>query len=99
MPFFQTIQTLDAGWSFAGAPPGSFQTPKVGWRPARVPGNVHLDLVAAGRLPDPCVGKGEAASAWVEQRDWWYRCRFRAIPDFTAASRVRLMAEGLDTWC
>ncbi len=92
-------QTLADGWAFAGAPPGSRRPPRGPWRPARVPGAVHLDLLAQGLIPDPLKAGAAEASAWVEARDWWYRCRFRAVAGLAGAPGLRLEAGGLDTWC
>ena len=49
------------------------------WLPAHVPGNVRADLLAAGRIPDPFVGRQLAASEWVDDHDWWVRRRV-ALP-------------------
>ena len=46
------------------------------WLPATVPGDVHADLLAAGRIPDPFVDLANQQSQWVDERDWWYRKRF-----------------------
>jgi beta-mannosidase len=35
----------------------------------------------------------------VEHKEWWYRLRFKADLGLRAANQVRLVAEGLDTWC
>jgi beta-mannosidase len=43
-------QTLTGPWQFRQA--GSED-----WLPAIVPGAVHTDLMAAGRIPDPFVGE------------------------------------------
>ncbi len=42
------------------------------WLPATVPGDVRLDLLHAGRIPDPFFGMNNAASQWVDSQDWWY---------------------------
>ncbi|MET0423207.1 MAG: glycoside hydrolase family 2 protein [Actinoplanes sp.] len=63
--------------------------------PAVVPGCVHVDLLRAGRLPDPFQDDNEKAVAWVGHTDWTYR------RDLTwtgpAHERVDLVFEGLDT--
>ena len=64
--------------------------------PATVPGCVHLDLMAAGLLPDPYLDENEAAVAWVGRVDWRYSCTF----DWDGAAdgdEVDLVALGLDT--
>jgi beta-mannosidase len=63
------IQSLDGTW----------QLKQIGteeWLPARVPGGVHLDLMAAGRIPDPFVADNELRVAWVAESDWEYRRTF-----------------------
>lgn len=48
--------------------------------PAQVPGNVELDLVRAGLLPDPFVGKNIRLLRPLEFCEWWYTREFDA-PD------------------
>lgn len=89
-------QDLGGDWQFQRA---EGPRPGRGWRPARVPGNILTDLMAAGLLADPLAGDQEADAGWVESTDWWYRRVFTADPALVAAPRARLLAEGLDTWC
>ena len=49
------------------------------WLPARVPGDVHADLIAAGRIPPVETPEGITASAWVDDYDWWYRITPRRL--------------------
>ncbi len=44
-----------------------------GWLPASVPGDVRLDLMRAGKIPDPLLGRNNETSQWVDDYDWWYR--------------------------
>ncbi len=64
------------------------------WLPATVPGDVRADLWAAGRIPDPYFGDNLAASAWVDEHDWWYRCRLR-VP-LHADQRAHVTFAGID---
>ncbi|MBA3534797.1 MAG: hypothetical protein H0T73_23035 [Ardenticatenales bacterium] len=41
------------------------------WLPAQVPGNVHADLMRAGRLPDLYQGENVKSAGWVDDLDWW----------------------------
>jgi beta-mannosidase len=70
---------------------------ETGWVAAAVPGNVHLDLIAAGMLPDPFEGLNEHAAQWVGEIDWLYRCDFELPPGFADAAVVALCCDGLDT--
>jgi|GEM_PF-3290864 len=63
--------------------------------PARVPGQVHLDLMAAGLLADPDVGLGELAQPWVGRSAWTYRRHVAWSP--APGTRTDLVADGLDT--
>ncbi|MES2684236.1 MAG: glycoside hydrolase family 2 protein [Pseudomonadota bacterium] len=68
-----------------------------GWIDTTVPGDTHLALQRAGRIGDPFLGRNEAAAAWIEGREWWWRTRFEAaLP--AAGERVELLFEGLDTF-
>ncbi|WP_250008405.1 glycoside hydrolase family 2 protein [Actinoplanes sp. M2I2] len=63
--------------------------------PATVPGCVHTDLLAEGRIPDPFLDDNEHAVAWVGREDWSYS---RDVSwDGPACERVDLVFEGLDT--
>lgn len=68
-----------------------------GWStvPATVPGNVELDLVAAGELEDPSVGNHIYALRPLETYQWWYRRAF-ASPVLAPGQRCELVFEGLD---
>lgn len=79
---------LDLRDDFAGA---------AGWLPATVPGTVHQDLLAAGRIPDPFVGLHEREVQWVGERDWLYRCAFELPPDLPGSDTAALCCDGLDT--
>jgi len=41
--------------------------------PARVPGDVFSDLMAAGKIADPYVGLNSERVQWVNNHDWLYR--------------------------
>ena len=64
--------------------------------PAEVPGTVHTDLLAAGRIPDPYVRDQEQQQTWVGRTDWVYRRSFHITPEFLKKDRVELVCEGLD---
>ncbi len=65
--------------------------------PAAVPGTVHTDLMAAGRIPDPHVGVNEEAVRWVAERGWSWSRDFEVSAGTLARGRVELVFEGLDT--
>jgi beta-mannosidase len=67
------------------------------WLPARIPGDVRADLIAAGRIPPVETPEGIAAGAWVDDSDWWYRAEipggFVGLADDV---QVILEADGID---
>ncbi len=80
---------LDGAWTAVGSDGSEV--------PATVPGSIHLDLLAAGRIPDPFVGDHERHVQWVGNTDWTFR-RVVAVPEEVLdAPRVLLCANGLDT--
>lgn len=96
-----STRLLGDGWRFRLLPQDSQAAahPKATqWHAARVPGNVHTDLLAAGLIGDPYVGAAEAGLQWIGLADWEYCDHF----DVDAATRTRahaeLVFEGLDTF-
>ena len=83
-------QSLTGSWQFRQA--GTKE-----WLPATVPGGVHTDLLAAGRMPDPFVADNEKRVQWVAESDWEYRCSFMCAAELLAEEHVFLVCDGLDT--
>ena len=67
------------------------------WLPATVPGCVHTDLLAAGKLPDLFWGANEEQVQWIEERDWEYQTTFTVAKNLLTEEIVELVADGLDT--
>ncbi|WP_328479178.1 glycoside hydrolase family 2 protein [Streptomyces sp. NBC_00377] len=63
--------------------------------PAGVPGCVHTDLLAAGVIPDPFLGRAENEVAWVGRREWTYERELPAVP--SGHEQTDLVFDGLDT--
>ncbi len=83
-------QSLAGEWQFR-------QAQSEEWLPARVPGGVHTDLLALGRIPDPFVADRERQVLWVAESDWEYRCTFSPQADLLAQEQIFLACDGLDT--
>ena len=83
-------QSLSGNWRFQ-------QAGKAEWLPAQVPGGVHTDLMAAGRIPDPFVADNEKKVAWVAETDWRYRRTFEVSTALLQEAEVDLVCDGLDT--
>ena len=60
----------------------------------QVPGNIELDLYAAGWIKDPYIGEQAKALRPFEFYDFWYRKRFRTPADFTGS--IMLDLQGVD---
>ncbi|HEX2998906.1 MAG TPA: glycoside hydrolase family 2 protein [Armatimonadota bacterium] len=92
--------SLDGTWELAGFPEGrgdwSWPEDRFPIR-APVPGEVHPALMAAGLIPDPFYGANADRVRWVEEREWWYRRRFRVPGRFTH-TQTFLEFDGLDTF-
>jgi len=69
-----------------------------GWLAAQVPGEVHLDLIRAGQMPEPSVGANMPECRWPETKSWWYRTSFALDADFLQLERQELVFEGLDLY-
>jgi len=67
------------------------------WLQASVPGGVHTDLLALGKIPDPFVGDNEKRVQWVAETDWEYRYQFTATPEILIQPNIWLICDGLDT--
>lgn len=89
----RTEYTLHEHWMFREAGIGD-------WRPARVPGNVHLDLLAEGLIADPFYRDNESSLQELDRKDWEYRLVFDTTtdPGEKVFKRRFLRFEGLDTY-
>lgn len=95
----QSISLNDSDWFVGAVSPQTFPAPNdfarvEGWIPAAVPGDVRLDLLRIGKIPDPFLGKNNEASQWIDEYDWWYR---REV-NLDAKNNVRtfLVFDGID---
>ena len=79
---------------------GDWRVRKRGGRdelPARVPGCIHTDLLAQGRIPDPFFRDNEATLQWIGESDWIYTRDVDVPASLLKRERVVLRCEGLDT--
>jgi beta-mannosidase len=83
-------QTLTGAWDFR-------QAGDEAWLPATVPGGVHTDLLAIGRIPDPFVADNEKRVMWVAEQDWQYRRTFTVDATLQGEEKLFLVCDGLDT--
>lgn len=84
-------QRLPTAWEFR-------QSGTEKWAPASVPGCVHTDLIAVGRIDDPSYRLNEKSQQWVGYADWEYQTTFQIDEQTLDKRNVRLVFEGLDTY-
>lgn len=79
---------------------GTWHVSKAGttdWIPAHVPGCIHTDLLAAGKISDPFYRENEKDVQWVGQTDWLYRRTFNVSSELLSRKYISLRCDGLDT--
>lgn len=68
------------------------------WLPATVPGCVHTDLLANGKIPLPFVGTNEGDLQWIDKQDWEYETTFDVDQATLGERNLELVFNGLDTY-
>ena len=89
----QSLSSADNAWSFRQVGEDS----RIEWLPAQVPGGVHTDLLASGRIPDPFASDYEKNVQWIAESDWEYRRQFQVSSSLLREEKVYLVCDGLDT--
>ena len=79
------------GWQFREAGASD-------WLPATVPGTVHTDLLANGKIPDPFYRTNERDLQWIDKKDWEYQTTLDIDAETLAHDHVELCFDGLDTY-
>ena len=85
---------LNRGWLFRQVAPAT--DPEGGWMPATVPGDVHLDLLANKKIPDPYYRDNESKLQDIQNQSWEYRLAFDVAPTLLSRSNLDLVFDGLD---
>ena len=65
---------------------------------SRVPGEIHLDLMRAGRLDEPLFSLNAKKSRWPEKRSWWFIKSFDVSELFLLHERQEINFDGLDLY-
>jgi len=68
------------------------------WLPATVPGTVHTDLLANGKIEDPFYRTNERDQQWIDKKDWEYATHLDLNATALACDHLELVFEGLDTY-
>ena len=93
----RTDTEITQGWEFrqVTTDPGAQGAP---WRPAQVPGDVHLDLLRDKVIPDPFYRDNESKLQWIEAASWEYRTILNIAPETLKKSNLEIVFDGLDTY-
>lgn len=67
------------------------------WLPAKVPGDVPLDLIRNKLISDPNYWANETALPWIGDATWEYRTIIHANADLLSRRNINLVFDGLDT--
>ena len=98
----KTTISLNQGWQVRIDPTetaAAREHPRAAiWLSATVPGSVQQDLIAAGIVPDPFIGKNEAPIQWAGLTAWEYRAAIEVSPSVLARDHLDLVFDGLDTF-
>ena len=82
---------LQDNWQFRNTAEGE-------WLPAAVPGCVHTDLLANGKIEDPFYRLNEHGQQWIDKTDWEYLCIFKIPGEVLKMDVVEIFFRGLDTY-
>lgn len=90
-PAAMRVFSLNGPWKF-------HQEGQEYWMPATVPGTVHTDLLANGKIEDPYYRTNEREVQWVDKVDWEYVLDFNLDPGMLDYDAISLEFLGLDTY-
>ncbi len=82
---------LNENWTFS-------QKGENNWLPATVPGTVHTDLLANGKIEDPYYRLNEHDVQWIDKVNWEYKTVFMVDKSFLKKDVIELDFKGLDTY-
>jgi beta-mannosidase len=72
------------------------------WMGATVPSDIFVELMKAGKIPDPFLEMNEKEVQWVGEVEWLYRTTFQwqqqHLSSSATATRHVLCFDGLDTY-
>lgn len=63
-----------------------------------IPTTVHLDLLAAGDIPDPFIKENYPTVKWVSDCDYLYSTNFNISDEVIKHPFQKLTFEGIDTY-
>lgn len=90
-PDLMIRKEINENWTFS-------QAGKNEWLPATVPGTVHTDLMANGKIEDPFYRLNERDVQWIDKVGWEYKTTFFVDAAILNKAVAELEFEGLDTY-
>lgn len=94
-----TRTNLHSGWEFQQVSAVGVQDQVPEFLPvAQFPTNIHLDLMAHHKIPDPFIGLNEYKVQWVGEQKWLYRTFFIAKSIPNKGEKAVIQFDGLDTF-
>jgi beta-mannosidase len=95
---------INSGWEFrqsqkVDASGSKAVVQSAEWRPAQVPGDVHLDLLRNKLISEPFYRDNESKLQWIENASWEYRTDLSVSPQMLSHEHVEMVFEGLDAAC
>lgn len=84
-------QILNEDWEFSEQGDSSVY-------PAKVPGQVHLDLLSNDLIDDPFWEDNELKQRWIEEENWIYKTEFKVDRKTLRNENIAILFEGLDTY-
>jgi beta-mannosidase len=87
---------LNQGWEFRQST-NLEGTAHSQWLPAKVPGEVPLDLLRNKLIHDPYYRDNETKLQWIENADWEYRTTIPVSAELLNRRNIDLVFDGLDT--
>jgi beta-mannosidase len=89
-------RALSAAWTFHRV--AAATVPAEPWLPAKVPGCVHTDLFANGKIGDPFFRLNEKDQQWIDHESWEYRTTVKVDGEIMSRDVVEIVFHGLDTY-
>ena len=84
-------QVLNENWAFK-------KSADTSWYAAKVPGQVHTDLLSHQLIEDPFVANNELELQWISGEDWVYQSKFSVDETTLKRQHLELRFNGLDTY-
>ena len=98
-------ENISSGWKFRQVPGkeniaglASASNSDGVWLDAKVPGTVHTDLLASGKIGDPYFRTNEKGLQWIDKTGWEYKTNFTVSRETASNNNIILRFEGLDTY-